>query len=79
MLLVLGCLIGLLLDYKRGLIILTFGIIGAICGYFYTGKPLKLKYRGLGAPMVFIIFGPLMTLGSYYLQTQEFTLKALCS
>lgn len=77
MLLVLGCLIGLFLAYKKGPIILTFGIIGAIVGYFYTGKPLKLKYRGLGAPMVFMIFGPLMTLGSYYLQTQEFTLKAL--
>ena len=77
MLLILGCLIGLFLSYKRGAVILVLGIIGAICGYFYTGKPLKLKYKGLGAPMVFIIFGPLMTLGSYYLQMQEFTLKAL--
>ncbi|GFZ33825.1 1,4-dihydroxy-2-naphthoate octaprenyltransferase [Clostridium zeae] len=75
--LVLGCIVGLILAYFRGSMILIIGIIGAICGYFYTGKPLALKYRGLGAPLVFIIFGPLMTLGSYYVQVQELGLKAL--
>jgi 1,4-dihydroxy-2-naphthoate octaprenyltransferase len=75
--LVLGCLIGLYLSYKRGTVILILGIIGAVCGYFYTGKPLKLKYRGLGAPVVFVIFGPLMTLGAYYLQMQQFTIQSL--
>ena len=76
-LLVLGCLIGLFLSYERGVVILILGIIGALCGYFYTGKPLRLKYRGLGAPVVFLIFGPLMTLGGYYLQMQEFTMQSL--
>lgn len=71
-----GCLIGLFLSYKRGAAILILGIIGAILGYFYTGKPLKLKYRGLGAFMVFAIFGPLMTLGGYYLQMQKFTMQS---
>lgn len=75
-LLVLGCLIGLFLYYKRGAAILILGIIGAILGYFYTGKPLKLKYRGLGAFMVFVIFGPLMTLGGYYVQMQKFTMQS---
>ncbi|MFW2488060.1 1,4-dihydroxy-2-naphthoate octaprenyltransferase [Clostridium chromiireducens] len=77
LLLIIGCLIGLFLAYKRGAAILILGIIGVVCGYFYTGKPLNLKYRGLGAPIIFIIFGPLMTLGAYYLQMQEFTLQAL--
>lgn len=77
LLLILGCLIGLFLSYERGVSILILGIIGAVFGYFYTGKPLILKYRGLGAPIVFIIFGPLMTLGGYYLQMQEFTIQSL--
>lgn len=76
LLLILGCLIGLFLAYNVGMMILILGIIGALCGYFYTGKPLMLKYRGLGAPLVFIIFGPLMTLGGYYLQMHEFTLQS---
>ncbi len=75
-LLILGCLIGLLLAYNVGFMILILGIVGALCGYFYTGKPLMLKYRGLGAPLVFIIFGPLMTLGGYYLQMEKFTLQS---
>jgi len=76
LLLILGCLIGLFLAYNVGIMILILGIFGALCGYFYTGKPLMLKYRGLGAPLVFIIFGPLMTLGGYYLQMQEFTVQS---
>ncbi|AVK47039.1 MULTISPECIES: 1,4-dihydroxy-2-naphthoate octaprenyltransferase [Clostridium] len=77
LLLILGCLIGLFLAYNVGIMILILGIVGALCGYFYTGKPLMLKYRGLGAPLVFIIFGPLMTLGGYYLQMQKFTIQSL--
>lgn len=75
-LLVLGCLIGLFLAYNVGIMILILGIVGALCGFFYTGKPLMLKYRGLGAPLVLIIFGPLMTLGGYYLQMQMFTTQS---
>ncbi|MFW2501608.1 1,4-dihydroxy-2-naphthoate octaprenyltransferase [Clostridium diolis] len=77
LLLILGCLIGLFLAYNVGIMILILGIVGALCGYFYTGRPLMLKYRGLGAPLVFIIFGPLMTLGGYYLQMQKFTIQSL--
>ncbi|MFL0166203.1 1,4-dihydroxy-2-naphthoate octaprenyltransferase [Candidatus Clostridium helianthi] len=76
LLLILGCLSGLFLAYNVGIMILILGIVGALCGYFYTGKPLMLKYRGLGAPLVFIIFGPLMTLGGYYLQMHKFTLQS---
>jgi len=76
LLLILGCLIGLFLAYNVGIMILILGIVGALCGYFYTGKPLMLKYRGLGAPLVFMIFGPLMTLGGYYLQMEKFTLQS---
>ncbi|MCI1580249.1 MAG: 1,4-dihydroxy-2-naphthoate octaprenyltransferase [Clostridium beijerinckii] len=76
LLLILGCLIGLFLAYNVGIMILILGIVGALCGYFYTGKPLMIKYRGLGAPLVFTIFGPLMTLGGYYLQMEKFTLQS---
>ena len=74
--LILGCLIGLFLSYERGLFILLLGLVGALGGYFYTGKPLMLKYRGLGAPLVFLLFGPLMVIGSYYVQTQHISIEA---
>lgn len=69
--LILGSLIGLFLSYEKGIFILILGLIGAFGGYSYTRKPLSLKYRGLGAPLVFLLFGPLMVIGSYYVQMQR--------
>ncbi|MGE5628230.1 MAG: 1,4-dihydroxy-2-naphthoate octaprenyltransferase [Solirubrobacterales bacterium] len=76
-LLTIGCLIGLFLTYKRGWFILILEFIGAMGGYSYTGRPLRLKYRGLGAPLVFLLFGPLMVIGSYYVQTQSVSITAI--
>jgi len=38
---------------------------------------LKLAYRGLGELGVGLGFGPILVLGSYYVQTQSFSLEAL--
>lgn len=75
--LALGCIIGLFLAFKKGPFILILGTIGALSGYSYTGKPLMLKYRGLGAPLVFVIFGPLMVLGGYFVQSERVSTNAL--
>jgi 1,4-dihydroxy-2-naphthoate octaprenyltransferase len=75
--LALGCILGLFLAFQKGSFILILGTIGALSGYFYTGKPLMLKYRGLGAPLIFIIFGPLMTLGGYFVQIQRINTNVL--
>ena len=69
--LIVGSLMGLFLSYEKGTLILILGLIGALGGYSYTGKPLSLKYNGLGAPLVFLLFGPLMVIGSYYVQMQH--------
>ena len=76
-LLTLGCLIGSFLAFKKGGFILFLGITGALGGYSYTGKPLMLKYRGLGTPLVFLLFGPLMVLGSFYIQTQQINIISI--
>lgn len=76
-LLILGILLGLIITYKRGWTILLIGAIGAFVGYSYTGKPFAFKYKGLGDILVFLIFGPLMTIGSYYVQMQTITFSAL--
>ena len=74
--LIIGCGIGIFLSYERGIMVLILGTIGAIGGYSYTRKPLELKYKGFGAPLVFLLFGPLMVIGSYYVQLQQISAEA---
>ncbi|MEM2766572.1 MAG: prenyltransferase, partial [Candidatus Caldarchaeum sp.] len=43
----------------------------------YTAPPVKLAYRGLGEIAVGIGFGPIIVLGSHYVQAQTFSVQAL--
>lgn len=74
---VFGALIGLYLAYEGGLVIFLLGLIGALGGYFYTRKPFMLKYRGLGIPLIFLLYGPLPVLGSSYLQTGQLGMREI--
>jgi 1,4-dihydroxy-2-naphthoate octaprenyltransferase len=62
--------VGLYLAALRGAPILVLGVLGVLGAYFYSGRPLAYKYRALGDPMIFLLFGPLMALGSYYVQAR---------
>ena len=53
--------------------IVIIGVSGIICAVAYTGGPIPLGYRGLGDPLVFIFFGPVAVLGTYYVQVGEVT------
>ena len=72
-------LIGLYLNFTlKGNFILIVGLIGLILAFFYSAPPLKIGYRsGLGELSCAIGIGPLMILGSYYVQTGNFSLPAL--
>ena len=73
---VLGGMIGLYLNHlSRGNVILILGILGVFLGVFYTAKPFRIGYGSFGELAVGIGFGPLMVLGSYYVQAQSLSLK----
>jgi len=75
-----GSLIGLYLNHiLAGNIILYLGIIGVFLGFFYTATPIRIGYRGfgLGELAVGLGFGPIMVIGSYYVQTQHLSLIPL--
>jgi 1,4-dihydroxy-2-naphthoate octaprenyltransferase len=75
-----GGLIGLYLNYKLGgNVILVIGIIGIFLGFFYSGIPLRINYRGfgLGELAVGAGFGPVMVLGAYYVQAQAISVPAV--
>jgi 1,4-dihydroxy-2-naphthoate polyprenyltransferase len=65
-------LMGIFLTLQRGWPIVLLGLIGFIGGYFYTAPPFQLKYRAVGLPLVFVLMGPLMVVGSYFAVTGTF-------
>src|ERR1700736_235143 len=69
---ILAALMGIFLLLQRGWPIVLLGAIGFIGGYFYTAPPFQYKYRALGLPLVFVLMGPLMVIGSYYAVTGGF-------
>ena len=58
-------------------VLLSLGIAGIMAAYFYTAGKKPYGYNGFGDLSVFLFFGLLSVLGSYYLQTQTLDLDAL--
>jgi len=68
--------IGLYLTMICGWIVFWIGLIGLFAGITYTAPPLKYKYVALGELSVFLMWGPLMVEGAYYVQRQNLSAKA---
>src|SRR2546425_12110384 len=50
----------------RGWTVAGFALAGLFVSVFYVAPPLRLKHHGLGEPGVFVVWGPLMIGGTYY-------------
>ncbi|MGQ9469160.1 MAG: prenyltransferase [Nitrososphaerales archaeon] len=61
-------LIGVYLALTRGPLVIILSVIGFFLAAFYVGPPIRLAYRGFGEAGIFLAYGPLMALGSYYIQ-----------
>jgi len=65
----LGALLGVFVAISGGWLAFLFGLIGILAAYFYSGVPKALSSLALGELLFFFVFGPLLTLGSYMVQT----------
>ena len=59
----------LVLVAARGPLVAAFALGGLFISVFYVAPPISLKRRGLGEPGVFVVWGPLMIGGTFFVAT----------
>ena len=53
----------------RGPLVIAFALAGLFVSVFYVAPPIRLKHIGLGEPGVFLVWGPLMVGGTFFVAT----------
>ena len=66
-----ACISGTLLSINTTLWLILVGLISVLAAWSYTGGKKPYGYLGFGEFSVFIFFGLVATIGSYYVQTQQ--------
>jgi 1,4-dihydroxy-2-naphthoate octaprenyltransferase len=61
----------LVLMSQRGPAVAAFALGGLFVSVFYVAPPIRLKHIGLGEPGVFVVWGPLMVVGTFFVATGE--------
>ena len=61
----------LFLASQRGPLVIAFALAGLFVCVFYVAPPIRLKHIGLGEPGVFLVWGPLMVGGTFFVATGQ--------
>jgi 1,4-dihydroxy-2-naphthoate octaprenyltransferase len=61
----------LFLVTQRGPLVAAFALGGLFVSVFYVAPPIRLKHIGLGEPGVFLVWGPLMVVGTFFVATGQ--------
>jgi 1,4-dihydroxy-2-naphthoate octaprenyltransferase len=72
-----GCTIGIALTLICGWPVLVIGVLGAFGAVAYTAPQVGYKYMAFGELGVFLIWGPLMVEGAYFVQTGHLDIEPL--
>ena len=73
----LAAISGFILSLRTSPFLILIGILAIIAGWKYTGGKKPYGYSGFGEISVFIFFGIVATMGSYFAQSQEISWRAL--
>jgi 1,4-dihydroxy-2-naphthoate polyprenyltransferase len=69
--------LGQYLVFIGGWQIFAIGVVSLVAAWAYTGGPKPLAYIGLGELCAFVFFGVVPVVGTYYVQTHEWSLLVL--
>jgi 1,4-dihydroxy-2-naphthoate polyprenyltransferase len=72
-----GAIFGLILALQTSLWLVAIGALAIVAAWGYTGGKNPYGYFGFGELSVFVFFGLVATMGTYYAQTGELTLNSL--
>ena len=68
---------GLILASRTSWLLVLLGAICILAAWTYTGGPKPYGYQALGEVSVFIFFGVIATVGTYYIQTESISREVL--
>ena len=68
---------GLILASRTSWLLIILGAICILAAWTYTGGPKPYGYQALGEVSVFIFFGVVATVGTYYVQTESVSREVL--
>ena len=68
---------GLILASRTSWLLVLLGAICILAAWTYTGGPKPYGYQALGEVSVFIFFGVVATVGTYYVQTESISREVL--
>jgi len=66
-----GMAAGIWLIFLKRPWVALFGGLGLFSGWIYSASPFQWMSRGLGELVIFLAFGPLITLGTFYVMTNS--------
>ena len=69
----LSAVLGVVLALRTSLWLIAVGAIAILAAWTYTGGSKPYGYQGFGEISVFVFFGLVATMGSYFAQSQELT------
>jgi 1,4-dihydroxy-2-naphthoate octaprenyltransferase len=72
-----AALAGLILASRTSWLLIILGAICIIAAWTYTGGPKPYGYQAMGEVSVFIFFGVVATVGTYYVQTESVSREVL--
>ena len=72
-----AALAGLILASRTSWLLIILGAICIVAAWTYTGGPKPYGYQAMGEVSVFIFFGVVATVGTYYVQTESVSREVL--